>query len=199
MLLHNLTTFLIYIVGYYVLHSLLTTNFIKEKFDFKWYRLLYNLLAIALLIPIGITLFSVRNEIMNMPFFLRLLGLLALIFGMWVQKVSFNSFSKRVFWGLEESNESEQDLVIDGLYEAVRHPLYFGALMIFTGLTLMFPNEFFLGFAVISIIYIWIGSYLEEQKLIKIHPKYINYRKQVPAIIPYRKTSLFLKYVFEFK
>lgn len=192
----SLYVFCIYYVGYFILHSILTTDFIKAKFNFRWYRLLYNIIAILTLAPIIAVLARSYNDVLNMHIVLRILGVIILLFGMWVQKVSFNFFSKKVFWGIEVADDSDWPLVTDGLYKTVRHPLYFGALMIFWSLVLIFPNIYFLSFSIISTIYIWIGSRLEENKLINYHPEYKKYRAEVPSVIPYRQPIRFFRIVF---
>ena len=189
----DLYLFCFYIILYYVIHSVLTTEYIKNKLDFRWYRFIYNIIAIVTLIPVVIILIKTSKEANEIPSYIRIFGIIFLLLGLWVQKVSFDSFSKRVFWGLEIAKDEDLPLVIEGLYSTVRHPLYFGALLIIWGLVLISPTKYFFVFAIVSTIYIWVGSRLEENKLIVYHPEYKEYRTKVPGIIPYRNPLRFFR------
>ena len=189
----DLYLFCFYIILYYVIHSVLTTEYIKNKLDFRWYRFIYNIIAIVTLIPVVIILIKTSKEANEIPSYIRIFGIIFLLLGLWVQKVSFDSFSKRVFWGLEIAKDEDLPLVIEGLYSTVRHPLYFGALLIIWGLVLISPTKYFFVFAIVSSIYIWVGSRLEENKLIVYHPEYKEYRTKVPGIIPYRNPLRFFR------
>jgi len=188
----SLITFSIYCIGYYLIHSLLATNFIKEQLDFRWYRILYNIIAIVTIIPIVMTLFKSCQNSMRVHWFVKLIGILFILFGIIIQRASFKSFSKSVFWGLRQEVDTDQNLVVKGLYASVRHPLYFGALMMIIGVIMILPNSYFLIFATISLTYIIIGSRLEENKLVVLYAEYKEYRKSVPGIIPYKKPMQFL-------
>ena len=189
----DLYLFCFYIILYYVIHSVLTTEYIKNKLDFRWYRFIYNIIAIVTLIPVVIILIKTSKEANEIPSYIRIFGIIFLLLGLWVQKVSFDSFSKRVFWGLDIAKDEDLPLVIEGLYSTVRHPLYFGALLIIWGLVLISPTKYFFIFAIVSTIYIWVGSRLEENKLIVYHPEYKEYRTKVPGIIPYRNPLRFFR------
>lgn len=189
----DLYLFCFYIILYYVIHSVLTTEYIKNKLDFRWYRFIYNIIAIVTLIPVVIILIKTSKEANEIPSYIRIFGIIFLLLGLWVQKVSFDSFSKRVFWGLDIAKDEDLPLVIEGLYSTVRHPLYFGALLIIWGLVLISPTKYFFVFAIVSTIYIWVGSRLEENKLIVYHPEYKEYRTKVPGIIPYRNPLRFFR------
>ena len=188
----SLITFSIYCIGYYLLHSLLATNFIKDQLDFRWYRISYNIIAIVTIIPIVITLVRSAQTSMHLHWLFQLIGILFILFGVIIQRASFKSFSKSVFLGLRQEVATDQNLVLKGLYASVRHPLYFGALMMIIGVIMIFPNSYFLIFATISLTYIIIGSRIEENKLMVLNPEYRDYRKSVPGIIPYKKPMQFL-------
>jgi len=78
------------------------------------------------------------------------------------------------------------DLVTDGVYGVVRHPIYFGDLMWPIGLSITFG-------AICSLMLtpIWIAIYLytidiEEKWLVKEYgEKYLRYRKRVKKLIPF--------------
>jgi protein-S-isoprenylcysteine O-methyltransferase Ste14 len=77
-------------------------------------------------------------------------------------------------------------LLRSGLNAYVRHPLYFGFLLFVIGFFLVSPNWKNLVFAVITILYLIVGTLLEERKLIdEFGQEYVNYRKEVKMLIPW--------------
>jgi protein-S-isoprenylcysteine O-methyltransferase Ste14 len=71
------------------------------------------------------------------------------------------------------------------LYRQVRHPLYVGWLMIFWATPTMTVAH--LVFAIMTTTYILVAIQFEENDLIREHPEYREYRKQVPMLIPFMK------------
>jgi protein-S-isoprenylcysteine O-methyltransferase Ste14 len=71
------------------------------------------------------------------------------------------------------------------LYRQMRHPLYVGWLMIFWATPTMTVAH--LVFAIMTTAYILVAIQFEEHDLIAVHPEYSEYRKRVPALIPFTK------------
>ncbi|MBK9017622.1 MAG: isoprenylcysteine carboxylmethyltransferase family protein [Saprospiraceae bacterium] len=79
-------------------------------------------------------------------------------------------------------------LIIRGLNGRVRHPLYFGTLLIVVGVLFIFPNDAMFAFALISTIYLIIGSRLEEEKMVaQFGEAYRKYQREVPMLLPFRR------------
>lgn len=77
------------------------------------------------------------------------------------------------------------ELITDGIYARIRHPLYLATIMLFTGLPLLYPFAEVGVFALGLIGYTLIGSYFEEQKLVLHYgDAYIAYRKTAGFILP---------------
>lgn len=68
------------------------------------------------------------------------------------------------------------------LYRIVRHPLYVGWFLAFWCTPNMTVTH--LVFALVTTAYILIAIQLEERDLMKVHPEYAEYRKQVPMLVP---------------
>lgn len=68
------------------------------------------------------------------------------------------------------------------LYRMVRHPLYVGWITVFWSTPVMTVTHLF--FALMTTVYILIAIQLEEHDLMAKHPEYIDYRRQVPMIVP---------------
>jgi methanethiol S-methyltransferase len=68
------------------------------------------------------------------------------------------------------------------LYRIVRHPLYVGWLFAFWSTPTMTVTH--LVFAATTTAYILIAIRLEERDLMRAHPEYAEYRRQVPMLIP---------------
>ncbi|MGH9544960.1 MAG: methanethiol S-methyltransferase [Terriglobales bacterium] len=69
-----------------------------------------------------------------------------------------------------------------GPYRYVRHPLYVGWLLVFWSAPLMTSTH--LVFAIATTAYILIAIQLEERDLVRSHPEYAEYRRQVSMLIP---------------
>ena len=178
---------------YFFIHSLLAANFVKKKcehilpFLFPYYRILFNVIAIAgLLIMINITLsdkkllFDTNSAINVISHFLFFSGLIVL-------GIASNSFDLKEFFGLNKQQmNAKNKLVTKGIYKYVRHPLYTGTILVTAGCFLNLPTLSVLVFLILTFIYIEIGSRLEEQKLKEeFGNEYIEYCKTVKRYFPF--------------
>lgn len=194
----SITIFSFYLIGYYIIHSILTSNFIKKRIEFRGYRIVYNLFAVITLLPAVIQLYMSYSEAAQIPFSVRITGAGLIIIGIIIHVATFRWFSSAEFIGLKQLSDSTQSIITEGIYSTSRHPFYLGTLLMFWGLFILFPNLYFLSFATISTIYVFIGSRLEENKLMVDHKSvYQSYRQTVPMLIPWKKPFDFLTYLFK--
>ena len=100
-------------------------------------------------------------------------------------KRGFRNYSLRVFLGLKKEEASETALKTDKLQGKIRHPFYSGTILIFLGYFIYNPLLVNLISLIALLLYLPIGIYFEEKKLIEIHGKaYLKYKEVVPALPP---------------
>jgi len=178
-------------VIYFSVHSILAMDALKEKFYVNFrisrriYRLVYSIIATIGLI--GIMIYSLRIQdyyLFESGKFLKIISFILSFWGMIILKSAFKQFGLKEFVGLRA--ESNNDSIhVDGILSRIRHPIYAATILIVIGYVIFIPRV--TSFITLScvLIYLIIGIYLEERKLIKAYgDMYIKYRKEVPALIP---------------
>ena len=179
-------------VGYFALHSFLADLRVKSYFKnlwgkaFRFYRIVYNLLAIGLLVPIFMYQDSFSSpQIIN--FFAKdaLAGVLGAI-GVITMLTAFRNYNTGEFLGLQNPDTFEQALVTKGLHAYTRHPLYFGAIIFLVGYLLYASSLSALVTVGVIGVYLVIGTILEEKKLVvQYGDSYRAYQRKVKMLIPY--------------
>jgi protein-S-isoprenylcysteine O-methyltransferase Ste14 len=191
--------FTLYAFSHSLLASFKFKKIIAEKIGnyIAFYRLVYNIisvLSLALLIWLlpkpDLIIYDLSypyDIIILIPQFSSLAGII------W----SLRYISTREFLGIEQMkrwinnqyNTNELDekmtLVIEGPYKYIRHPiLFFGGLFLVLRPVM---DLFYLTCLICIILYIYIGSFFEEKRLIeKFGERYIEYQKDVARFIPVR-------------
>ena len=101
----------------------------------------------------------------------------------------FELFGVQQVWGYFRGKQyGSATFRIPLFYRIVRHPLYLGFIVAFWSAPRMTVGH--LLFTVATTGYILLGIYLEERDLVAEHgDAYRNYRKQVPMLVPFSKTS----------
>lgn len=178
---------------YYAVHSLLAADGLKQwvyariNGSERYYRLGYNTLAgVGFLALIygqyrlgGATVFSPSGGA-------QVAGALLVGAGAATGWLAFRGYSLREFAGFTHPQDGPPPLNTGGLNAWVRHPLYFATLLVVAGTFLLRPTWFHLWWMILTIIYLWIGSGLEEGKLIRQHGKsYLDYRSKVARLVPF--------------
>jgi len=159
-----------------------------------YYRLSYNLFAvlhIALVMSAGWYLFNesdgfvLENWARSAQSIVYAFGWGAFLYALLGYDLGLLAGTKQIRNHLRGQLGSEYEpLQTGGLHRFVRHPLYFGAFMILWGRV---ANDFDLVTAAWASLYLVVGAYFEERRLLRQYGKdYADYRTRVPAFIPWR-------------
>jgi protein-S-isoprenylcysteine O-methyltransferase Ste14 len=81
--------------------------------------------------------------------------------------------------------DRKEELVTSGIYSRTRHPLYLATILLLLGLAALYPFDRVIVFSITLSVYVIIGAYLEERKLV-IHygDAYLDYRKHAGFMLP---------------
>ena len=181
------------IVVWGVIHSLLASlgfkNFIRRTLGevfMKFYRLLYNIFAVVSFAPILYLMVSLPDTTLYrvpVPWsYLMLAGQGISVLFLFLAVIQTDLLS---FAGLRQLIEEEKTgrLVTRGLYRSVRHPLYTFSLLVLWLSPSLSLNSFVV-YAALTL-YIWIGIYFEERKLLReFGQSYADYKAATPMLIP---------------
>jgi methanethiol S-methyltransferase len=176
-------------IAYLTLHSLLASDRVKNAAqqglgrNYRYYRLGYSVLAtlglVALLMINGGISSDYYFEPSGLP---RYISLILTTVGVMVMQRAFRNYRLKSFLGFEPE---ESRLRTGGALAWVRHPIYSGLILITVGFFLFIPNLPTLISCCSILVYLPIGIYLEERKLIRAFGEaYVKYRKEVPALVP---------------
>jgi protein-S-isoprenylcysteine O-methyltransferase Ste14 len=182
-------------LAYFALHSVFASLTLKRHVaahHARWmpaYRLTFNVLAVLLLLPLlAWVLLDPGPMVWDWPgywgWFANALALAALA-GFFL---SLRYYDTDEFFGFRQLREREnrvedqERLRISPLHRYVRHPWYG------LGLALIWTRDLTAAWVVSCVAmtaYFWLGSMLEERKLVAYHGEaYRRYREKVPRMLP---------------
>ncbi|EIM73714.1 isoprenylcysteine carboxyl methyltransferase [Nitritalea halalkaliphila LW7] len=178
--------------AFYASHSLLATPVLKNKLgaflgrEGQNYRLAYSLFSAFFLfylllfgasIP-AIYLFPPQETSTYIGYMLATFGTILVV-------KSFKHLGAAAFLGIKEGPKVGTALSRKGLHAHLRHPMYAGALLILAGFFSYLPTAAVACHVIATILYLPIGIWLEERKLIlEFGEAYRQYRREVPALLP---------------
>lgn len=180
---------------YFLIHSLLASLRVKRLIAAHWpgvmpvYRLLFNLGALLLLAPPIYFTFQLKGPWLwrwsdTIGWFTDGLALISVALFYWTSRY----YDSSEFIGLKQWRkrfvvvEDQERFHLSPLHRFVRHPWYLLAL-VFIWSRDMTPA--LLVTALLATLYFWLGSRLEEYKLIIYHGDvYCRYRERVPGLLP---------------
>ncbi|HAX69513.1 MAG TPA: hypothetical protein DCY14_07910 [Anaerolineae bacterium] len=190
----SMVTLLLSLAIWGVIHSLLASHFAKDmirgilgKDLMRFYRFGYNVFSVVSFAPILYLMWFLPDQpLYRVPApwsYLMFVGqgisaLLLLVALLQTDTLSFIGV-KQFFIEVEESGQ----LVTRGLYRVVRHPLYTFSLLFLWLTPSMSVNSLTLYIG--ATLYILIGAYFEERKLLRdFGTAYAAYKQKTPMLIP---------------
>ena len=140
--------------------------------------ILFVIFVLVIIIDIFILKFSSKmigtlSQMLTIPLFLLFLligGYLILI-------------SHRIIF---QDNDKDIGIVTEGVFNTVRHPMYFGSILLFFSFVILSNSVLaLLVWILICIFYYFISRYEEKLLINKFGDKYKEYQKKVPMFIPF--------------
>jgi len=186
-------------IFYFTIHSLLASYFVKswveDKMPFasRIYRLFYNFIALAGLIFICYYIYGLPAiQILESNILIKYTGALFAFTGSLIVARVMGQHDMKPFIGIQpnEATQPFKKLYKEGLFGMVRHPVYFGTMVILGGYLVYNFTLAGLISVVLIFTYILIGIKIEERKLVEeFGNAYINYQKEVPMLVPFLKAN----------
>ncbi|MDA8161381.1 MAG: NnrU family protein [Desulfobacteraceae bacterium] len=186
------------VTAWCALHSAMISPPVTEYLDknlgdnFRYYRLFFNVVSALTLAPVAFFAYSVRTEPVSCwAGYMRtgqvfLLGLSALLFFLGARR-----YDVRQLLGLEQIKEGAKGKAIahsgkldtSGVLGVMRHPWYLAAM------SFIWARDLDLSAIIVNVIftaYLFIGTFLEERKLVmEFGEEYRAYQQRVSMFIPY--------------
>ncbi len=183
-------------VLYSAVHSLLATLTAKARarqllgpVRERWYRFSYNVFAGISFIPIWALVRLLPDQpLYSIPFPWILISSIGQLAGIAIITLGVWQADAWAFLGFRQIRRpTEQDekpnLVVNGLYRWMRHPLYTGGLIVLWLMPRMSINT--LTLTIILSIYLVVGAIFEEKRLLhEFGEAYAEYQQRVPMLIP---------------
>ncbi len=175
--------------------SITVTEYIKRKMggSFRYYRLIFNAVSVATLIPLIYYSRMIREApvfFWEGPFAIIQVLLFATALCLFVAGGRHYSWAQ--FSGVAQIRSDKPDgslcecdtFVVSGIHRIIRHPWYLGGMMI------VWVENLSVSTILINIIisvYFIVGSILEERKLVRqFGEKYREYQQTVSMLFPWR-------------
>lgn len=194
-------------LAYFVIHSVLASLRVKRWFarrhpaSVRLYRLGFNLVSLILLLPILWQMNRAPGPILwTWSGWAAWLGNALALAALAGFAASLRDYDGQAFLGLRQmraersprspvdATENTEEFRLSPFHRFVRHPWYFFSLVLIWTRDM---NGAMLVSAILLTLYFWIGSRLEEQKLMACHGDvYRRYTQLVPGLIPRPGKSL---------
>ncbi|MGB8215987.1 MAG: isoprenylcysteine carboxylmethyltransferase family protein [Candidatus Methanoperedens sp.] len=183
--------FILYFLIFAIIHSALATDYIKKKAQrilgerYRFYRIIYTLISILTFAPallIWIKYSGSTPVDYSIPQWAYPLIILARVLALGI--FAYASYQTDIldFIGLKQAYE-KTILITNGAYGIVRHPLYASGILLLV--TKMEMSQLDLIAVLLVSIYLIIGAYIEERRLLSVFgDEYRRYRQQVSMFIP---------------
>jgi len=171
-----------------LVHSLLAMPLVKEKMrrliggSLPWYRLTYNLLALAMFGWVMLAWQSTRVLYLVPGVWSLLMQGLQLIL-LFAMLLCLRQTGLRKFLGTTREDDEQEVLCTSGCHAVVRHPLYLLSLAFFLLNPVMTTR--WLTLSALGTVYLLLGARLEERRLLEqFGEAYAQYQQRVPFLFP---------------
>lgn len=176
-----------------VVHSLTAAPRFRQwatqagRLPVPYYRLFYNIVALLTFLPVLLSLRAAPADWLS-PWRGSLVGGgLLMGLGCFLGWRAFWQYDLALFvgWPIRPAPNAPEALQQGGLLRYSRHPLYLGMVVALAGLLISQPDWRHVVFGLAALLYIRIGIYFEERKLINTYgDAYRRYQRQTPMLIP---------------
>ncbi|MBN8824320.1 MULTISPECIES: isoprenylcysteine carboxylmethyltransferase family protein [unclassified Spirosoma] len=176
-----------------LIHSLTASTWLKQTVALRlgwlsrYYRLLYNAIALLTFLPVLWLHWKAPVEYVSTWQGTALVGLPITMLGAGIALIALWGYDLGEFigWPVSSQQDTGQGLRQTGLLQYVRHPLYTGILLCLLGIWITQPTWSHTLLVLAAALYIRIGIYFEERKLVSIFgDSYKTYRQRVPMLFP---------------
>lgn len=184
-------TFIFYFFVFAGLHSLLATDYIKDKAmmlfrkGFRFYRLMYTFISIFTFVPAFLVwlkytdstpiVYSLPEQLYPLIILVRSGALVMFVYAVFQTGIL-------EFIGIRQE-ETKKILITSGAYGIVRHPLYTGGVILL--FTRMDMSQLDLIAVLLVSVYLVIGAFIEERRLLPVFgEEYRRYQQEVSMFIP---------------
>jgi protein-S-isoprenylcysteine O-methyltransferase Ste14 len=181
---------------FFTIHSLLASSYFKNLINHlsgvlkSYYRIIFNFVSTILLMPILYEYFTLPLEfIFATSLTYQITGILLSIAGVYIVIDGFKNYRTDEFVGIYQIKNHHEfhpsKLSRLGWNGVVRHPLYFGGIILIIGLLLISPTIKLGATGLLAISYLYIGTLWEEKKLIsEFGSTYKDYKTEVSMLFP---------------
>lgn len=179
---------------FYLQHSVMARVWFQQGAEKYWpdstryFRIIYNILSVILFSFAGLYTVIYPGELLfERKEIWQFTGLMLATYGVIIGRKGIKNYNMGLFSGFSQlkGKPDDEPFSTEGILRRVRHPLYTATLLLIVGFWLFIPGVNISIACISMIIYLFIGIFFEEKKLIKIYGKrYENYRKEVPMLIP---------------
>jgi len=168
--------------------SLSVKSWIIDKWGKKGYARLFNTTSVLTLLLAFLSmnfwnwLYFLTEPALIQPILL-IIGILLFVSGAIIAMQASKVISVSTVADMRTDRRPE--LVTDGIYARVRHPLYLATIMVFGAMAFLYPFPVVIVFALSMIVYTIMGALLEERKLLLHYgQEYRDYKKKAGFILP---------------
>lgn len=161
----------------------------------RYYRLMYNAVALATLVPLlVITRLAEGPVVVSWGGYLVSLRVFLLITAFLLFRGGAQKYDLQYFLGIKQLLTGKEHLLLSdkeeftesGVFGITRHPWYFGSLLFLWSMLAEYSLPVFLAVCIMSF-YLIIGTMLEERKIVAQYgDAYRRYRQRVSMLFPWK-------------